>query len=80
MGVAGIHRLLDNLHKLDDVDVVLVVAGMDGALPAVVVCDSSCIFARLLMRVVRHLCSSVCGSVIFESSIRSKHHKLKQCS
>lgn len=36
VGVAGIHRLLDNLHKLEDVDVVLVVAGMDGALPAVV--------------------------------------------
>lgn len=38
VGVAGLHRLLDPLQKLlkDDVDVVIVAAGMDGALPSVI--------------------------------------------
>lgn len=36
VGVAGIHRLLNNKDKLDASNVVVVVAGMDGALPAVV--------------------------------------------
>ena len=36
VGVAGIHRLLNNLHVLDDADVLIVVAGMEGALPSVV--------------------------------------------
>lgn len=36
IGVAGIHRLLDNLHVLNDADVLIVVAGMEGALPSVV--------------------------------------------
>ncbi|MGB0717053.1 MAG: AIR carboxylase family protein, partial [Phycisphaerae bacterium] len=34
VGVAGIHRLLGNLEKLDDMDVIIVAAGMDGALPS----------------------------------------------
>ncbi len=35
-GVAGIHRLLSNGNKLLDARVIIVVAGMDGALPSVV--------------------------------------------
>ncbi len=36
VGVAGIHRLLSNKHKIDTANVVVIVAGMDGALPSVV--------------------------------------------
>jgi pyridinium-3,5-biscarboxylic acid mononucleotide synthase len=36
VGVAGIHRLLDNRPKLDSAAVLIVVAGMEGALPSVV--------------------------------------------
>lgn len=36
VGVAGIHRLLDNKKKIDEANVLIVVAGMDGALPSVV--------------------------------------------
>lgn len=36
VGVAGIHRLLQNRKTLDDARVVIVCAGMEGALPSVV--------------------------------------------
>jgi hypothetical protein len=36
VGVAGIHRLLENRQRLDAAAVVIVVAGMEGALPSVV--------------------------------------------
>jgi pyridinium-3,5-biscarboxylic acid mononucleotide synthase len=36
VGVAGIHRLLSKRQELTDASVVIVVAGMDGALPSVV--------------------------------------------
>jgi hypothetical protein len=36
VGVAGIHRLLNNLHIVADAHVLIVVAGMEGALPSVV--------------------------------------------
>ncbi|MBC7195408.1 MAG: nickel pincer cofactor biosynthesis protein LarB [Caldisericia bacterium] len=36
IGVAGIHRLFDNLEKIRESKVVIVVAGMDGVLPSVV--------------------------------------------
>jgi len=36
VGVAGPHRLTERLHLLRDVDAVVVVAGMEGALPSVV--------------------------------------------
>jgi pyridinium-3,5-biscarboxylic acid mononucleotide synthase len=36
VGVAGIHRLLAVSHRLDDADALVVVAGMEGALPSVV--------------------------------------------
>jgi pyridinium-3,5-biscarboxylic acid mononucleotide synthase len=36
VGVAGPHRLTANLHSLRDADAVVVVAGMEGALPSVV--------------------------------------------
>ena len=36
VGVAGLHRLLRQLDKLSAADVIIVVAGMDGALPSVV--------------------------------------------
>jgi hypothetical protein len=36
VGVAGIHRLLDQKGKLDDANVIIVAAGMEGALASVV--------------------------------------------
>ncbi len=36
VGVAGIHRLLEHANHLQEADVVIVVAGMEGALPSVV--------------------------------------------
>lgn len=36
VGVAGIHRLLDKRKVLESADVIIVVAGMEGALPSVV--------------------------------------------
>jgi len=36
VGVAGIHRLLDNRERLFSASVLVVVAGMEGALPSVV--------------------------------------------
>lgn len=36
VGVAGLHRLLANFAKLKDASVIIVVAGMEGALPSVV--------------------------------------------
>jgi len=36
VGVAGIHRLLDNHRRLESAAVLVVVAGMEGALPSVV--------------------------------------------
>ena len=36
VGVAGLHRLLDQLHNLGGADALVVVAGMEGALPSVV--------------------------------------------
>jgi pyridinium-3,5-biscarboxylic acid mononucleotide synthase len=42
VGVAGIHRLLANRHVIDDADVLIVVAGMEGALPSVVAGLADC--------------------------------------
>jgi pyridinium-3,5-biscarboxylic acid mononucleotide synthase len=36
VGVAGIHRLLSHRHVIEEADVLIVVAGMEGALPSVV--------------------------------------------
>lgn len=36
VGVAGLHRLIDHLPILRDANVIIVVAGMDGALPSVI--------------------------------------------
>lgn len=36
VGVAGVHRLLSRLERLREADVVIAVAGMEGALPSVV--------------------------------------------
>lgn len=36
VGVAGLHRLLGSLDKLDEADVIITVAGMEGALASVV--------------------------------------------
>jgi len=36
VGVAGLHRLLMQMHKLKEANVIIVVAGMDGALASVV--------------------------------------------
>ncbi|MGA1264579.1 MAG: nickel pincer cofactor biosynthesis protein LarB [Prochlorothrix sp.] len=42
VGVAGIHRLLQNRAILDRADVLIVVAGMEGALPSVVAGLADC--------------------------------------
>jgi NCAIR mutase (PurE)-related protein len=42
VGVAGIHRLLNNLHLLTEADVLIVAAGMEGALPSVVAGLADC--------------------------------------
>jgi NCAIR mutase (PurE)-related protein len=42
VGVAGIHRLLTNRHFLDSASVLIVVAGMEGALPSVVAGLADC--------------------------------------
>ncbi len=42
VGVAGIHRLLSNWHLIADADVLIVVAGMEGALPSVVAGLADC--------------------------------------
>ncbi|MFL5799204.1 MAG: nickel pincer cofactor biosynthesis protein LarB [Actinomycetota bacterium] len=36
VGVAGVHRLLDHRHRIESADCLVVVAGMEGALPSVV--------------------------------------------
>lgn len=36
VGVAGIHRLFESRHSLDKASVIVVVAGMEGALPSVI--------------------------------------------
>jgi len=42
VGVAGVHRLLSNLHLLQSSNVLIVVAGMEGALPSVVAGLTDC--------------------------------------
>lgn len=42
VGVAGIHRLLSNRHVIDQADVLIVAAGMEGALPSVVAGLAQC--------------------------------------
>lgn len=42
VGVAGIHRLLSHQHLIAEADVLIVVAGMEGALPSVVAGLADC--------------------------------------
>ncbi|MBW4522738.1 MAG: nickel pincer cofactor biosynthesis protein LarB [Scytolyngbya sp. HA4215-MV1] len=42
VGVAGIHRLLSNRHVITEANVLIVVAGMEGALPSVVAGLADC--------------------------------------
>lgn len=42
VGVAGIHRLLSHRHLITEADVLVVVAGMEGALPSVVAGLANC--------------------------------------
>ncbi len=35
LGVAGLHRLLDHVHEIEKADVIICIAGMEGALPSV---------------------------------------------
>ncbi|MEO1520695.1 MAG: nickel pincer cofactor biosynthesis protein LarB [Cyanobacteria bacterium J06633_2] len=42
VGVSGIHRLLDNRDLITNADVIVVVAGMEGALPSVVAGLAQC--------------------------------------
>lgn len=36
IGIAGIHRLLDNINQIKEADVIIAIAGMEGALAAVI--------------------------------------------
>lgn len=36
VGVAGLHRLLNNMHKVNQASIIIVIAGMEGALASVV--------------------------------------------
>ena len=46
VGVAGLHRIVEERESMEDADVVIVVAGMEGALPSVVGgLVSSCVIA-----------------------------------
>ena len=36
VGVAGLHRFLNQKEKIEKADVIIVIAGMDGALPSVI--------------------------------------------
>ncbi|MDR1481926.1 MAG: nickel pincer cofactor biosynthesis protein LarB [Synergistaceae bacterium] len=47
VGVSGLHRLLGILDELKDADVIIVAAGMDGALPSVVAGLVSCLVIGL---------------------------------
>lgn len=42
VGVAGIHRLLNHRHLITQADILIVVAGMEGALPSVVAGLANC--------------------------------------
>jgi pyridinium-3,5-biscarboxylic acid mononucleotide synthase len=42
VGVAGIHRLLSHRHVIEEADVLITVAGMEGALPSVVAGLADC--------------------------------------
>lgn len=42
VGVAGLHRLFHNRHVIDQADVLIVIAGMEGALPSVVAGLADC--------------------------------------
>lgn len=35
LGIAGLHRLLDHVHEIEKADVIICIAGMEGALPSV---------------------------------------------
>lgn len=70
-GVAGLHRVLSKLDSLRSADVVIVAAGMDGALPSVlsglvaapVVCPMLQCFAASTTHVHRLLCRQAWGMV-----------------
>lgn len=42
VGVAGIHRLFGNIQKIHDAGLIIVAAGMDGALPSIIGGIASC--------------------------------------
>jgi len=42
VGVSGLHRLLSNRHVISEATVLIVVAGMEGALPSVVAGLAAC--------------------------------------
>lgn len=49
VGVAGIHRLFAKLDEIRSADVVIVVAGMDGALPSVVTWSWQILYLRFVL-------------------------------
>jgi hypothetical protein len=71
VGVAGLHRLLVNLERVKKCDVVIVAAGMEGALPTVV--------AGLIEQPVIALPTSV-GYGISQNGTTALHSMLASCS
>ena len=75
VGVAGLWRLVERLDELKDKDVVIVAAGMDGALPSVVGglgarrCDRGADFGRL-----RHRRGRARSAVLCAGQLRSRCH------
>lgn len=71
VGVAGLHRLLNVLPEVKEADAVVVVAGMDGALPSVV--------AGLVSTLVIGLPTSV-GYGVAENGVTALRSMLCSCS
>lgn len=71
VGVAGLHRLLMNLERIKKCDVVVVAAGMEGALPTVV--------AGLIEQPVIALPTSV-GYGISQNGVTALNSMLASCS
>jgi pyridinium-3,5-biscarboxylic acid mononucleotide synthase len=71
VGVAGLHRLLSEIRRVENCDAVIVVAGMDGALPSVA--------AGLLEQPVIAVPTSV-GYGVSENGAAALHTMLSSCS
>ncbi|MGH7662244.1 MAG: nickel pincer cofactor biosynthesis protein LarB [Vulcanimicrobiaceae bacterium] len=71
VGVAGVHRLLDNLTRFDECCAIVVVAGMEGALPSIV--------AGLVRQPVIGVPTSI-GYGVATGGIAAMHAMLASCA